>query len=121
MKYLVRRADDAVEFYTDERCHIQEIGNLPDDPDVSIARARVRPGVTTAWHSLSGTAERYLIIVGRGRVEVGTCEPRQVGPGDLVRIPPGVRQRICNTGDGDLLFYAICTPRFRPQCYVALE
>jgi hypothetical protein len=31
------------------------------------------------------------------------------------------RQRISNLGDDDLLFLAICTPRFEPGCYESLE
>ena len=82
---------------------------------------RVRPGVVTAWHRLRGTAERYVILEGRGRVEVGALPPAEVGPGDVVAIPPMCRQRIANTGDTDLLFLAICTPRFEPGCYESLE
>ena len=81
-------------------------------------RARVQVGVTTAWHHLDGVAERYVILQGQGRVEVGDDAPKGVYVGDAVSIPAGVRQRIQNTGDCDLLFYAICTPRFTPECYV---
>ncbi len=105
------------EFYTAERCFIAELSNSPDDPEASIARARVEPGVTTRWHRLIGTTERYLIVEGRGRVEVGDAPARDVGPGDVVLIPSAVRQRIANIGDGDLVFLAICTPRFRQEAY----
>ena len=43
--------------------------------------------------------------------------PQEVQAGDVVLIPPSVRQRIANTGAGDLVFLAICTPRFRPENY----
>ncbi|HMS81746.1 MAG TPA: hypothetical protein PKC20_19920 [Burkholderiaceae bacterium] len=36
-------------------------------------------------------------------------------------LPPMCRQRIANTGETDLLFLAICTPRFEPGCYESLE
>ena len=77
--------------------------------------------MVTAWHRLRGTTERYVMLEGRGRVEVGDLAPREVGPGDVVVIPPMCRQRIANTGPGDLLFLAICTPRFEPGCYESLE
>lgn len=105
------------EFFTQERCHIVEVANDADDEELSIARARVEPGVTTAWHRVAGIAERYLIVSGTGRVEVGQEAPVMVGPGDVVRIPPGVRQRITNTAQTDLVFYALCTPRFRDAAY----
>ena len=108
-------------WFNKEGCHIQEIGNTPDDPDVSIARARVAPGHHTHWHSLRNTTERYLIVAGTGTVEIGELAPTTVVAGDLVVIPPGVRQRIINNGNTDLLFYAICSPRFTPDCYQDLE
>lgn len=117
----VHKFSDAVEFETDERCSIVELSNTSDDPDVSIARARVMPGVTTAWHKLEGVVERYVIISGRGRVEVGELEPLDVVEGDVVLIPSGVRQRIMNTSAADLIFLAICNPRFTSESYVNLE
>jgi mannose-6-phosphate isomerase-like protein (cupin superfamily) len=105
----------------EEGCHIQEIGNTADDPDVSIARARVPPGQRTHWHSLRDTTERYLIIAGSGTVEIGELPPATVVAEDLVVIPPGVRQRITNNSNNDLVFYAVCSPRFTPDCYQDLE
>ena len=117
MRETIKPFDATAEYYTPERCHILELSNIADDPDVSIARARVEPGVTTRWHRLAGTTERYVIVEGRGRVEVGDLPAQEVGPGDVVVIPPGWRQRIANVGDGDLVFLAICTPRFRAEGY----
>ncbi|HEV7476257.1 MAG TPA: cupin domain-containing protein, partial [Burkholderiales bacterium] len=79
------------------------------------------PGVTTRWHRVKDTAERYVILQGSGRVEVGDLPPQEVGPGDVVLIPPSVRQRIANVGDVDLILLAICTPRFRDAAYEDLE
>ncbi len=117
----VRRLREETEYATAERCRIVEVSNSADDPDVSIARARVGPGVTTRWHRLAGTAERYVILAGAGRVEVGDLPPQRVGPGDVVLIPPGRRQRIANVGAADLVFLALCTPRFRAECYEDVE
>ena len=121
MRAELKYAAAAVEFATDERCHIVEIANDDGDERVSVARARVEVGVTTAWHRLRGISERYLIISGSGRVEVDGVEPADVGPGDVVRIPAEAAQRITNTGDSDLVFYAICAPPFRDEAYVNLE
>ncbi len=121
MHPVIKYARDATEFITAERCHISEIANDDDDAELSIARARVEPGVTTAWHRLNGINERYVIISGKGRVEVGELPPTRVGPGDVVRIAAGVKQRITNTGDQQLVFYALCTPRFSAEAYVSLE
>jgi mannose-6-phosphate isomerase-like protein (cupin superfamily) len=121
MKPALRPYDPAREYFTAEHCFINELSNDPDDAAVSIARARVPPGVTTRWHRLEGTAERYVIQSGSGRVEVGDVAPRDVAPGDVVVIPPGVRQRIKNTGADDLVFLAICTPRFVPEAYEDID
>jgi len=59
------------EYYFAEGCFITEAWNAPADEAVSVARARVEPGVTTRWHRLHGVTERYVILEGRGRVEVG--------------------------------------------------
>ena len=107
--------------YTPERCYITELANTPDDPAASIALARVPPGITTRWHRLAGTTERYVIIEGRGRVEVGDLAPRDVAAGDVVIIPALCRQRITNIGTQDLTFFAICTPRFEQKNYEELE
>ncbi len=115
------RPDPADEYDTPERCHILELSNSTDDDALSIARARVERGVTTAWHRVRGTAERYVILEGRGRVEVGDLEPADVTVGDVVLIPADVEQRITNTGDRDLVFLALCTPRFLQQNYEDTE
>jgi len=109
------------EYWFQEGCHILEVANHPDDPQVSITRARVAPGTITRWHSLRGVWERYLIVEGCGVVELGDLEPTRVAPGDVVCIPPDTPQRVRNAGGTDLVFYAICSPRFKPECYQALE
>jgi mannose-6-phosphate isomerase-like protein (cupin superfamily) len=116
----VLHAADAHEFFTSEQCHITEWSNSGADEQVSIARARVEPGTCTRWHRLHDTVERYCILQGRGEVELQDMPTQTVVPGDVVIIPPGCAQRIRNTGDGDLLFLAICTPRFTPEAYEEL-
>ncbi|MEC5396959.1 cupin domain-containing protein [Uliginosibacterium sp. H1] len=109
------------EYYFAEGCHITEWWNSPDDAAASVARARVPVGVTTHWHSLRDTTERYVILEGRGVVEAGKLPPMPVSAGDVVVIPAGEPQRIRNDGQGDLVFLAICTPRFLTDNYQALE
>ncbi|MFQ5994684.1 MAG: cupin domain-containing protein [Acidiferrobacterales bacterium] len=120
MKPDIRKACSQSEHFTSERLFIQEIWNCADD-ELSIARARVKPGVTTSRHYLAGVHERYVVTVGRGRVEVGALPATEVGPGDVVVIPADTAQRITNIGEGDLMFYCICTPRFEPSCYREVE
>ena len=121
MKHAIFEADPAGEFFTEERCYILELSNSPADESASIARARVEPGVTTQLHRLDGVEERYVITQGTGLMEVAGGEPAAVAPGAVVLVPAGASQRITNTGDKDLLILCICTPRFVPECYEALE
>lgn len=109
------------EFYTPERCFINELSNTDADPDVSIAKARVKAGVTTRWHRLRGITERYVILSGSGRVEVGNLPAQDISAGGVVIIPPGCRQRISNIGTEDLIFLAVCTPRFQPESYEDID
>jgi mannose-6-phosphate isomerase-like protein (cupin superfamily) len=98
-----------------------ETWNREEDPTVSVARARVGVGITTRRHRLHDTVERYLILSGSGEVEVGDLPAQLVGPGDLVYVPPGCPQRIANMGAADLVFLAVCTPRFVPDAYEDME
>ena len=117
----IRKFIAAEEFETAERCFITEVANSPHAGNVSVARARVEPGVTTAWHKLRGVSERYLIISGTGCAEIGGLEATAVAAGDVICIPPDTPQRITNTGEDDLIFFAVCSPQFTPDCYISLE
>lgn len=121
MKEAVIRQDLSREYWTPEGCYIVEILNNPDYPEASIARARVEPGVVTRWHRLKATTERYYILHGKGIVQVGALPPTEVNPGDTVIIPPMCPQRIGNKGTDDLVFLAICTPRFTKDLYEDIE
>jgi mannose-6-phosphate isomerase-like protein (cupin superfamily) len=110
----------AEEFYLDEGCHIVELHNTDTDAACSIARARVAPGVTTGLHCLRDIVERYVIVTGRGAVEIDGQAPVAVAAMDVVTIPAGVSQRIHNVGDSDLVFLCICTPRFDTENYIQL-
>ena len=120
MDARVIKYDESLERYTDERCHILESWNDTGDPDVAIARARVEPGVTTTRHVLE-VDERYVITSGRGRVEVEGLDATDVAAGDVIVIPAGRAQQITNTGESDLVFYCVCTPRFEQRHYHDVE
>jgi mannose-6-phosphate isomerase-like protein (cupin superfamily) len=108
------------EFWTEERCFITELHNSPVSPEASLAVARVEPGVTTQLHRLNGVTERYIVRRGTGLLEVDGIE-HTLCRGDQAVIPAGSAQRVTNTGDGDLEFYCLCTPRFIPESYINLE
>lgn len=113
------KTEECSEYYFKERCFIRELLNSPSEPGLSIAQARVEPGITTVWHSLTGT-EVYYILSGVGIAEVAG-EQYPVRCGELIHISAGEAQRITNTGSSDLLFLAICAPRFVPENYTDVE
>lgn len=121
MQPCILKCNPKSEYYFREGCFITELSNGDHDPAASLARARVEPGRTTAWHALRDTQERYVILEGTGLVEIGDLPQHEVTPGDVVVIPAGCRQRITCTSACDLIFLAVCTPRFEAKNYVALE
>lgn len=114
------RSKESDEYFFREGCYILEVWNDPRDPELSIARARVLPGQSTRLHSLSETVERYLVVQGQGIFKSGDFRA-DLTPGQTVLIPAGAPQSVVNTGDTDLVFLAICTPRFRPENFKDLD
>ena len=108
------------EVWIRERCYIRELINHKTIPDFSLAQTRVKAGVVTELHKLQ-VKEWYVIMEGKGLVEVDGGSKTEIGPGDTVEIPAGISQRITNTGETDLLFQCVCLPRFTPDCYESLE
>jgi len=117
---MTRKTKLAREVWTSERCYITELLNSDSQPEVSIARTRVEPGVTTQLHQLS-VFEWYIIESGQGLMRVGDETPFAVGPGDTVTIPKHAPQQITNSGQEDLYFLCVCTPRFSQESYTSLE
>ncbi|HQJ31568.1 MAG TPA: hypothetical protein PLG18_10560, partial [Syntrophales bacterium] len=72
---LIKKVRGGEYYLAAEGCFIRELWNAPEDDGVSVARARVTPGVTTAWHRVRETWERYLILSGTGVAEVGDLMP----------------------------------------------
>ena len=108
------------EYYFKEGCYIEEWQNSPSDESMSIARVRVLTKTQTNLHALKETTERYVILSGQGDVTVAE-KTWSIQKGDVVTIKPDQQQSISNTGDTDLVFLAICTPRFVEENYYELE
>jgi mannose-6-phosphate isomerase-like protein (cupin superfamily) len=120
MRPALKRHEPGTEYYSAEGCYITEVSNSAADPEASIARAR-RAGRDGTLAPAEGTAERYVIVKGRGRVEVDELGAHEIKPGNVVLIPPMCRQRIANIGKTQLVFLAVCTPRFEGRSYQDLE
>ena len=63
------------------------------------------------YHAISGTAEVYLGLKGRGYILLktadGACMAEEIGPGRMVYVPPYWAHRTVNTGDGPLIFLCV--------------
>jgi mannose-6-phosphate isomerase-like protein (cupin superfamily) len=62
-----------------------------------------------------------VILSGEGIVEIDDLPGALVEANDIVFIPSMCRQRIRNIGQQDLIFLAICSPRFTKACYEDME
>ena len=51
------RSGPGEELWKSERCFIRELLNDPDVSDVSLARTRVEPGMTTELHQLAARGQ----------------------------------------------------------------
>jgi len=108
------------EYYFDERCYIAEWWNDPADADCSIARTR-RARRDDAPAPAVG---RHRAILPAAREQEGRSRQARGGDGRTRigrRDPPDTAQRITNIGDEDLVFFAICTPRFHPDIYETID
>lgn len=121
MQPIIKKFNLEKEYYIDEGCFICELSNSDNDPDLSIAKARVEPGVTTKLHKLSATIERYVVLEGEGLVELEGLGSQKLSKNDVAIIPPNCSQKITNIGVVDLVFLAICSPRFKPDIYKPIE
>jgi len=99
----VYRYNEETGFDSPENCRIIEVFNIDADNDCSIVHAIVKPGEGAMLHYLKDTSERYVILKGRGEVEIGDDKPVELQKYDVVLIPANTPQRITNTGKDDLV------------------
>jgi len=80
----------------------------------SLAEATLPPGATTQAHYHPLAEEIYYILRGTGEMRLEE-EGREVGTGDAIAIPPGLRHQIRNTGGIDLVFLCCCAPGYEHE------
>lgn len=61
-------------------------------------------GKSTVGHSHNETEEIYLIVDGKGEIQLGDSENEDVVTGDIVIIPGGIFHSVLNTGNDNLTF-----------------
>src|SRR6266545_6364679 len=72
------------------------------------------PGSMQAVHGHPDSEQVYVIVRGRGVMQVGD-EMEEVSEGTLVFCPPGAGHAIRNTGDSPLVFVSAMSPPFDPK------
>jgi mannose-6-phosphate isomerase-like protein (cupin superfamily) len=76
----------------------------------SLAEASLEEGLETERHYHAQTEEIYVVLEGRGEMEVDGAR-RDVGPGDAILISPGARHQIRAVG-GPIRFLCCCAPPY---------
>ncbi|UCD15492.1 MAG: cupin domain-containing protein [Candidatus Omnitrophota bacterium] len=113
---LIKRLKDCRQFLAGDNSILREYLN-PGKEDLrinySLAHATVRQGQVTKPHKLK-SCEVYYILEGRGLMCID-AEEHQVGPLEVVYIPPGAVQYIKNTGSADLVFLCIVDPAWKAE------
>jgi mannose-6-phosphate isomerase-like protein (cupin superfamily) len=71
------------------------------------------PGSMQAIHEHPDSEQVYVIVRGRGLMQVGD-EAEELGEGSLVFIPPGTGHAIKNASDEPLVFVSATSPPFDP-------
>lgn len=109
----VRNRDrDAVPYITADGSEIRELIH-PDVTAVrnqSLAEASLAAGAATTRHYHRDAEELYLVLDGRGVMEL-EGEHRDVGPGDAILIPPGAWHQLTATTAVRVL--CCCAPPYR--------
>jgi mannose-6-phosphate isomerase-like protein (cupin superfamily) len=80
----------------------------------SLAHAKVKPGQSTLIHKLSTSSEIFFILEGEGVIHIEQ-ESAPVHPGQVVYVPPNMKQFIRNTGYHDLIFLCMVYPPWRKE------
>ncbi|MBX3142338.1 MAG: cupin domain-containing protein [Trueperaceae bacterium] len=77
----------------------------------------MEPGEAPPLHKHDDTEQVFYVLSGRGRLIIGADSEDMgpIGPGDLVRIPPGTWHRVPCVGDEPLRYLVVdCFPGGRP-------
>jgi mannose-6-phosphate isomerase-like protein (cupin superfamily) len=111
----VRSRDDAEPFTTADGSTIRvlldaEAGGARNQ---SLAEAVLGAGQATERHYHAETEELYVLLEGRGEMEV-EGDRREVGPGDAILIPANAWHQI-SAGAEELRFLCCCAPPYRHE------
>ena len=112
----VRNREDAEPFTTLDGSTIRVLldAQLGGAGEQSLAEATLAPGQSIQRHFHARSEEIYVVLVGRGEMELDG-DRRLVGPGDAILIPPGSRHRIEAVAESELRFLCCCAPAYSDE------
>jgi mannose-6-phosphate isomerase-like protein (cupin superfamily) len=107
----VRSRDDAEPFTTKDGSTIRVLldAEVGGSANQSLAEASLADGQATERHYHAATEEIYVVLEGRGEMEVEGVR-RRVGPGDAILIPSGARHEL--RADEPMRFLCCCAPPY---------
>ncbi|MDQ3874364.1 MAG: cupin domain-containing protein [Actinomycetota bacterium] len=111
-----RSRHDAHPFTTADGSTIRVLldGEVAAARNQSLAEATLDPGQATQRHYHGETEEIYVVLAGRGEMEVDGQRER-VAPGDAVLIPARAWHQIRADGGEELRFLCCCAPPYRHE------
>ncbi|MBT3362971.1 MAG: cupin domain-containing protein [Chloroflexi bacterium] len=114
--------DDVVPFITKDTSIVREILSPANSLlfNQSLAEAIVQKGKATAEHYHMQSEEIYYITAGKGLMKISD-EIKEVRVGDAIVIEPGIKHKIWNTANSDLVFLCCCAPPYDHDDTVVVE
>ena len=118
----IKNLDDVSAFITKDGSEIRELLAHRNSAirNQSLAEARLPVGASTQEHYHPLAEEIYFITQGCGRMRI-EGEMREVGVGDAIAIPPGLRHKLWNTGNQTLHLLCCCAPAYEHTDTVITE
>ncbi len=116
---ITRRLDELKEIVALDDTVVREFLN-PHHEDTelvlgySLAHASLASGKASLPHRFKEASEVYYILRGRGIMHIDK-ETAEVGPGEMVYIPPKSVQYIENIGEDSLDFLCMVYPAWKPD------
>ena len=82
-----------------------------DSKNLTITWVEGQPGSEQPMHAHPENEQVYVVVQGCGLMKVGT-DSEEVGPGDMVLVPPNTDHAIKNTGGETLVYVSATSPPF---------
>ena len=79
-----------------------------------MVHGRLAPGGHAARHHHDSTFQAMYVLAGAAEVALGDDPPRRCGPGDMVRIPPGLDHEVTSVGPDPLELILVYSPPLAP-------